>query len=169
MPEKAFLSLGSNIEPERYLPLAVAELKAIGRVCALSNVYQNPAVGPDPQPDFLNAAALVESELPALEIRKLLRSIEAELGRLRSEDKYAPRTIDLDLCLLGDTILSTAELTLPDPELLSRAHLAITMAELAPGFPHPLTQEPLSEIASRLRCGAKLTARPDVRTRIPVP
>ena len=169
LPEQAFIALGSNIEPERYLPLAVAELKAIGQLRSVSNVYQNPAVGPDPQPDFLNAAALVESELPALEIRKLLRNIEAELGRLRSEDKYAPRTIDLDLCLLGSTILSTPELTLPDPELLSLAHLAITIAELAPAFPHPLTQEPLSEIASRLRSGAKLTARPDVRSRIPVP
>ncbi len=169
LPEQVFIALGSNIEPERYLPLAVAELKAIGQLRAVSSVYQNSAVGPDPQPDFLNAAALVESELPALEIRKLLRNIEAELGRLRSEDKYAPRTIDLDLCLLGSTVLSTPELTLPDPELLSRAHLAITIAELAPSFPHPLTGEPLSEIASRRRSGAKLTARPDVRSRIPAP
>jgi 2-amino-4-hydroxy-6-hydroxymethyldihydropteridine diphosphokinase len=125
-------------------------------------VYQNPAIGPQPRPDFLNAAVLVESELSPLEIRGHLRDIEAELGRVRSDDKYAPRTIDLDLCLLGSTILNTPELVLPDPDLLSRAFLAVTMAELAPGFPHPITKEPLADIASRLRPGANLTPRPDV-------
>jgi 2-amino-4-hydroxy-6-hydroxymethyldihydropteridine diphosphokinase len=88
---------------------------------------------------------------------------------VRTEDKYAPRTIDLDLCLLGDTVLNTPELTLPDPDLLSRPHLAVTMAELAPGFIHPLTQEPLRAIADRLRSGAELVARPDVRSQIPIP
>lgn len=163
LPEQAFLALGSNIEPETYLPLAIAKLEIMGRRQAVSTVYQNPALGPEPRPDFLNAAVLVESDLPPLEIRRILRDIEAELGRVRSADKYAPRTIDLDLCLLGDTILNTPELTLPDPDLLTRAFLAITMAELSPDFLHPVTKEPLAEIASRLRPGANLTPRPDVR------
>ena len=169
LTEQAFIALGSNIDPEKNLPLAIARLEILGKLAAVSNVYQNPALGPSPQPDFLNAAALIESELPPLEIRSLLRSIEAELGRKRSKDKYAPRTIDLDLCLLGKMTLDTPELTLPDPDLLSRAHLAVTMAELAPDFPHPITQEPLHEIAARLRCGAKLTARTDVRQQLPFP
>jgi 2-amino-4-hydroxy-6-hydroxymethyldihydropteridine diphosphokinase len=163
LPEQAFLALGSNIEPEKNLPLAIAKLEIIGSLLAVSGVYQNPAVGPEPRPDFLNAAALVESELPPLEIRTRLRTIETELGRVRSDDKYAPRTIDLDLCLLGGTILNTPELTLPDPDLLIRGFLAVTMAELAPGFPHPITKEPLADIASRLQPGANLTPRPDVR------
>lgn len=162
MPEQAFLALGSNIEPEKNLPLAIARIDVIGHQLAVSNVYQNPAIGPQPRPDFLNAAVLVESELSPLEIRGQLRDIEAELGRVRSDDKYAPRTIDLDLCLLGSTILNTPELVLPDPDLLTRAFLAVTMAELAPGFPHPITKEPLADIASRLRPGANLTPRPDV-------
>lgn len=166
MPEDAFIALGSNIEPEKYLPLAIARLEILGRRLAVSSVYQNPALGPEPRPDFLNAAALVESELPPLEIRSLLRSIETELGRVRSDDKYAPRRIDLDLCLLGGTILNTPELILPDPDLLTRAFLAVTMAELSPGFPHPITKEPLVDIASRLRPGANLTPRPDVVLRI---
>ena len=76
--------------------------------------------------------------------------------------KYAPRTIDLDLCLLGDLILDTPLLTLPDPDLLTQPHLAIPLAELAPDFPHPITGEPLCEIADRLRPGAQLTSLPDI-------
>jgi 2-amino-4-hydroxy-6-hydroxymethyldihydropteridine diphosphokinase len=166
LPEQAFLALGSNIEPEKNLPLAIARIDVIGHQLAVSNVYQNPAIGPQPRPDFLNAAVLVESELSPLEIRGQLRDIEAELGRVRSDDKYAPRTIDLDLCLLGSTILNTPELVLPDPDLLTRAFLAVTMAELAPGFPHPITKEPLADIASRLRPGANLTPRPDVHIQV---
>lgn len=169
LTEQAFIALGSNISPEKHLPLATAWLEVLGQLVAISDVYQNPALGPGPHPDFLNAAVLIESDLPPLEIRSLLRSIEAELGRVRSEDKYAPRTIDLDLCLLGQMILDTPELTLPDPDLLSRAHLAVTMAELAPDFPHPITHEPLHEIAARLRSGAKLAPRPDVRERLQLP
>jgi 2-amino-4-hydroxy-6-hydroxymethyldihydropteridine diphosphokinase len=166
LPEQAFIAMGSNIEPGTYLPLGLAKLEIIGRRLAASRVYQNPALGPDPRPDFLNAAVLVESELPPLEIRSLLRDIEADLGRVRSEDRYAPRTIDLDLCMLGDTIMNTAELTLPDPDLLTRAYLAVTMAELAPDFHHPLTQEKLAAIARRLRPEADLTPRPDVPLQI---
>ena len=169
LPEQAFIALGSNIEPENFIPLAIARLEVLGQVLAVSDVYQNPSLGPHPQPDFLNAAALVESEFPPLEIRSLLRDIEAELERMRSEDKYAPRTIDLDLCLLGSAVLNSPELTLPDPDLLSRAHLAVTMAELAPDFTHPITQDTLREIAARHRCGVKLIARPDVRGQIPIP
>ncbi len=162
LPEQAFIALGSNIEPEKNLPLAITKLEIIGSLMAVSGVYQNPAVGPEPRPDFLNAAALIESELPPLEIRARLRTVETELGRVRTGDKYAPRTIDLDLCLLGSRILNSPELTLPDPDLLKRAFLAVTLAELSPGFPHPVTKEPLAGIAARLRQDAILVPRPDV-------
>ena len=169
MTEQAFISLGSNIEPERHLPRAMIALAALGRLAAGSMVYQNPALGTSPQADFLNAAARVETELDPLEIRDILRGIEAVLGRVRSADKYAPRTIDLDLCLMGNRVLESDLLTLPDPELLSRAFLAVPMAELAPDFLHPITLEPLAKIAARLRRGAELLERPDVRERFPYP
>lgn len=150
LSEPAFIAIGSNIEPEKYLPLAVLRLHQLGRISAVSKAYQNPAIGRPEQPDFFNAAALVETELAADEIRAYLRKIEAELGRVRTADKYADRTIDLDLCLLGSQILSTPEFILPDPQLLQRAHLAIPMAEVAPCFRHPITTETLEEIAERL-------------------
>jgi 2-amino-4-hydroxy-6-hydroxymethyldihydropteridine diphosphokinase len=169
LPDLAFISLGSNIEPEIHLPRAIIALAALGRVVEVSNVYQNPALSSSPQADFLNAAALLETDLQPLEIRRILRGIEAVLGRVRSEDKYAPRTIDLDLCLFGDLEIESENVTLPDPELLSRAYLAIPMAELAPDFPHPVTHEPLAKIAARLRRGANLNQRPDVRKLFPMP
>jgi 2-amino-4-hydroxy-6-hydroxymethyldihydropteridine diphosphokinase len=170
----AFISLGSNIDPEENLPRAVRRLRELGELRAVSDVVQNPAVGPVPQADFLNAAILIETDLSALRIRERLREFEADLGRERVEHlegyppeaaKYAPRTIDLDLCLLGNLIIDTPPLTLPDPDLLTRPHLAIPLAELVPDFPHPVTGEPLCEIADRLRPGAELTPRPDISIR----
>jgi 2-amino-4-hydroxy-6-hydroxymethyldihydropteridine diphosphokinase len=164
LPELAFISLGSNVEPEANLPRAARRLAEIGAIRRVSMVYQNPAIGPSAAPDFLNAAVLIETDLPPEEIRRRLRQIEMEMGRVRTADKYTPRTIDLDLVLLGSQVISGPEITLPDPDILSRPHLAVTIAELAPEFPHPVTGEPLSAIAERLRPQAILTARPDVAT-----
>ena len=162
MTEKAFISLGSNIDPEKNLPLAVKHLEVIGEILAVSMVYQNPAVGPKPQPDFLNAAVLIATDLKPLEIRTRLREIEAEIGRVRSEDKYAPREIDLDLCLLGERIFESPELTLPDPKLPEWPHLIVPLAELDPDFVHPLTGESLGRISEPLKDGANLTPRADI-------
>ncbi len=162
MSELAFLSLGSNIEPERNLLRAAARLGDIGRPQAVSEVYQTPALGPRPAPDFLNAAALVETHLQPEEIQRRLRQIESDLGRVRTEDRYAPRPIDLDLCLLGSRVVHTPNLRVPDPDLLSRPYLAVTLAELAPDFVHPETGETLAAIAARLGASAVLTPRPDI-------
>lgn len=169
MTEPAFIAIGSNIEPEKHLPLSLARLTQLGELLRYSGVYQCPAIGPTPQPDFLNAAALVQTRLPPTEIREQLRRIEADLGRIRTSDKYAPRTTDLDLCLLGSLVLETPELVLPDPELLIRPHLAIPMAELDPSFVHPLSGETLEAIARRLLPEASLMARPDVAITITRP
>lgn len=161
MAELAIVALGSNIEPERHIPLAVAALRELG-ARAVSSVYQNPARGGRPQPDFLNAAVLLHTTLNPDRLRVALRQIEAELGRVRSEDKYAPRTIDLDLLLLGGQVEDQAGAVLPDPDLSTTAHLAIPAAEVAPVAVHPLSGEPLGEIAERLRPGAELQLRQDV-------
>jgi 2-amino-4-hydroxy-6-hydroxymethyldihydropteridine diphosphokinase len=162
MTRKAFISLGSNIDPEENLPLAMRSLSVIGEIVAVSTVYQNPAVGPTPQADFLNAAVLITTDLEPLEIRAKLRKIEAEMGRVRSEDKYAPREIDLDLCLLGDLIFESPVLTLPDPDILKRPHLIIPMAELDAEFIHPLTGESLVKTAELLKNKSGLTPRKDI-------
>jgi len=163
LPKLALISIGSNIDPENHLPLAAQKLKEIGSIVGFSTVYQNPAIGSTPQPDFLNAVAMIETDLTADAIRNTLRRIEVDLGRLRTEDKYAPRTIDLDLCLLGDQVLETSEFKLPDPDILSLAYLTVPMAELAPDYLHPVTGEALHAIADRLQPEAKLTPRLDIK------
>ncbi len=166
MAEFAFIAIGSNIDPEHNLPQAVALLKHLGAPVRVSRVYQNPALGDRNQPDFLNAAMMLEVEEEPEKIRQRLRTIEAQLGRERTEDKFAPRTIDLDLVMLGDRVLQRAEITLPDPELLFRPHLAVPIAELAPDHLHPESGEPMRAIADRLRPGAELHLRKDLTRRI---
>jgi 2-amino-4-hydroxy-6-hydroxymethyldihydropteridine diphosphokinase len=161
MVEPAFLLLGSNREPERHLRQAIAGLRELGRIERTSQVYQSPAFARPEQPDYLNAAVLIQTELDPFALRESLRKLEAELGRVRGPDKYAARTIDLDLCLLGSRIVS-GEMELPDPHLLDWAHVAVPVAELDPDFLHPVTGEPLAEIATRLAQGAGLKARPEI-------
>jgi 2-amino-4-hydroxy-6-hydroxymethyldihydropteridine diphosphokinase len=163
LPEDAYIAMGSNIEPERNLPLALDRLRAVGTVVAVSSTYQNPALGTEPQPDFLNAVACLRTALSPPEVRNLLRRIERDLGRTRTLDKYAPRTIDLDLSLYGSLTATDGEMTLPHPDVLSRAHVAVPLAEIAPGLRHPVTGEPLPEIAQRLRPQTRLLPRPDVK------
>jgi len=162
LTELAFIALGSNIDPETNLPLASSRLSALGKPIAASTVYQNPAIADEPQPDYLNAAVLIETTLDPLTIRVKLREIEVDLGRIRTEDKFAPRTIDLDLCILGNRVLDHELLSLPDPDLLKRPYLAVTLAELRPDFLHPISGDSLEEIATRVRKNTVLKARLDV-------
>lgn len=162
MPERAFISIGSNIEPEKHVVSGFERLAELGRVLAVSKVYENPAVGKSGQTDFLNAAMLIETYLPPDEVRDKLTEIEDELGRTRRDDKYGPRMIDLDLCLYGDLVSRSEVMTLPDPDILERAYLAVTLSELDPEYRHPVTHERLADLAERLRPAANLLERPDV-------
>lgn len=166
MPERAFISIGSNIEPEKHVVSGFERLAELGRVLAVSKVYENPAVGKSGQTDFLNAAMLIETDLPPDEVRDKLTEIEDELGRNRSDNKHDPRTIDLDLCLYGDLVSRSNVTAIPHPDILEMAYLAVTLSELDPEYRHPVTHERLADLAERLRPGAKLLERPDVR---PIP
>ena len=162
MPECTFISIGSNIEPHKHVVLGFERLAELGRVLAVSRVYENPPIDRPGHPDFLNAAVLIETDLSPDEVRNKLTEIEDELGRTRSDDKYGPRTIDLDLCLYGDLVSRSDVATLPDPDILERAYLAVTLSELDPDFRHPVTHERLADLADRLRPGASLLERRDI-------
>ena len=146
--------------PEANLPRALARLGEVGHLLAVSRAYQSPADGPAGQPDFVNVSVLLETELSPEGLRARLRELEAELGRVRTADKFAPRPIDLDTVLYDALVKETRDFTLPDPDLLVRPDLAVTLAELDPEAVHPLTQEPLSSLAARL--ARDLTPRPDI-------
>jgi 2-amino-4-hydroxy-6-hydroxymethyldihydropteridine diphosphokinase len=117
-------------------------------------------VGPPGQPEFANAAALLYWSGDPSALRERLRSLEAALGRSRGVDRYAPRTIDLDLVFHGTGVYETEGLRLPDPDLAHQAYLAVPAAEVAPAWVHPDTGETLQEIAARLLAGLAERERP---------
>ncbi len=147
---RAYLSLGSNIAPERNLQAAVRRLADFGRILAVSTVWESRPVGFADQPDYLNAALLLETPLSAQELReRAITAVEAELGRVRTENRNAPRTIDIDIMLFNRDVLRVGSRRIPDPEVLERPFVAIPLAEIAPDYVHPETGETLAAIAAR--------------------
>ncbi len=147
----AYLSLGSNLDKERNLPQAVRLLAAHGRLRAVSAVYETAPVGNPDDPAFFNAAVALETDLPPAELKQqVLAGIERQLGRQRSADPNAPRTIDIDISLYDQAILDLGKRHIPDPEILRFAHVAVPLAELAPDYRHPETGETLAQIAQRV-------------------
>lgn len=148
IPNTAYLSLGSNIKPEENLPAAIRLLAALTKLVAVSSVWETEPVGLRPQPNFLNAAAIVETDLAAEQLkREVLDRIEQSLGRVRQADKNAPRPIDIDLMLFNQQIFQLGQRRIPDPEIVERPFVAIPLAEIAPNYQHPLTGQTLSQIA----------------------
>ncbi len=170
MPEAnlAYLSLGSNIAPESNLPAAVAQLAQYGRVRAVSTVWQTAPVGFTAQPDFLNAAVLLETPLSARALREqAIAQIERELKRERTENKNAPRTIDIDIMLFNNDVLTVGRRRIPDPEVRERPFVALPLAEIAPDYVHPEIGQTLRQIADQFDVAAAgMVRREDVVLRI---
>ena len=147
----AYVSLGSNLDPEANLLRALRLLSQRVRLVALSTVYRTPAEGRPEQPDFYNAVLAIETELPPRALKyEVLRAIEAELGRRRGPDRYAARPIDLDLLLYGGMVVEEEGLTLPDPELTRRSFLARPLLELEPSVVLPGSGAKLQEVIGHL-------------------
>jgi 2-amino-4-hydroxy-6-hydroxymethyldihydropteridine diphosphokinase len=171
-PIQVFISLGSNLAPEQNLPRAVKMLRqnyhlridGISRVYETAPISASGDVAPN-QPPFLNAAVLVQSDgyYGALHLKfHVLRFIELCLGRARSVDKFAPRVIDLDMAFYGDQVIDNEHLHVPDPGIVSYAHLALPLADLAPDFVHPVTGQTLAAIAAPFAQQNGITIRTDL-------
>ncbi len=137
------LSLGSNIEADVNLPRAIQLLSEVGIVEAVSSIWESESVGFD-GPNFLNACVLFFTPLAPVDFKeKIIRPIESKLGRVRSSEKNAPRTIDIDIVLCDEQPLNT--------EFWDYAFVIVPLAELIPDFKHPATCETLSEVAERVK------------------
>ena len=148
MPNTAYLSLGSNIEPEENMVAAVKLLAEMTRLVAVSPVWESKPIGFTNQPNFLNAAAIVETDLDVEQlVENVVHTIEKRLGRMRQPNKNAPRTIDIDLILFNHQIFEMNHHHIPSPDLLERPFVAIPLAAIAPNTRHPKTGQTLQDIA----------------------
>lgn len=141
MPERTgYLGLGSNVgDRESHLRAAIELLRERGvEVEAISSTYETEPVGEVlDQPDFLNAAIRIRTELEPDALLDLCKEIETERGRVLDAPRHSPRPLDIDLLLLGDIELSTERLTLPHPEATSRRFVLTPLLELDPGLALP--------------------------------
>ncbi|MCB9452987.1 MAG: 2-amino-4-hydroxy-6-hydroxymethyldihydropteridine diphosphokinase [Anaerolineaceae bacterium] len=149
-----YLSLGSNIDPARNLAQAVTLLAARCDVLAVSSVYRTPPQGDTEQADFLNQAVKLATTLEPYPFKTaVLDAIERELKRVRDpHNQNAPRTIDLDIALWGDAVLTYGPKPwrVPDPDIARFAHVAVPLAELAPDYVHPERGVTLAALAATL-------------------
>jgi 2-amino-4-hydroxy-6-hydroxymethyldihydropteridine diphosphokinase len=147
------LSIGSNILPQENVPHAVDLLRRAAQVMAISNCYETKAVGFD-GPNFINLALVLITPLRADAVKnQMITPIENRLERVRSENKNAPRTIDLDIILFNGEVV--------DAHLWERVHLALPVSELFPDLRHPDSGLTLREIAERLKRDDPPVHRPD--------
>lgn len=158
-PTRAYVGLGSNLGDRLdNLKRAVELLLEKGlSVMEASSVYETDPVGP-PQPDFLNAAVVVDCDLPPVELVGLLKQVEAEIGREQSE-RWGPRVIDLDLLLYGEESVSKPGVTVPHAELTNRAFALVPILEIDDDVELP-SGEPLSAFCEKDPEGIQVYAPP---------
>jgi 2-amino-4-hydroxy-6-hydroxymethyldihydropteridine diphosphokinase len=143
-----YLGLGSNLgDRKAHILQAIEALAKLGRVAAISTIYETSPEGGAAQPDYLNAAVRLDTDLPAHELMKACLEIEARMGRIRpKEQAKASRTIDIDLLLYGHQVVDEPDLTVPHPSLLLRPFVRIPLCDVAmPGLRHPVRGERLDE------------------------
>ena len=133
-----YLGLGSNIDAEKNLQLAVAELRRLFGEVRVSPVYRSAALGFE-GPDFLNLVVVLGTEMDPLELIEHVERIHAMAGRTRGPDKYSSRPLDIDLLLYGDRIAPEAPLRLPRRDILEHGFVLRPLADIAPDLVHPVT------------------------------
>jgi len=166
MKHRVHLSLGSNLDRERNYPAAVTLIGTLGRIEAVSVVYETDPVGMESgTPPFFNGAVVLGTDLDPPELKKRLRDeIESALGRVRhSESTWISRPIDVDIALWGATVGKIAGRRVPDPDILRYLHVAVPLADVAGGLIHPVDGRTLAEIAEALKAAGPLPRpRPDI-------
>jgi 2-amino-4-hydroxy-6-hydroxymethyldihydropteridine diphosphokinase len=131
----AYVALGSNLDdPPRQIAAAFERLAAVEgcRLVARSRLYRTAPLGPQDQPEFVNAAAGLLTVLEPRELLRALKQIEAELGRAQPVARWGPRRIDLDLLLFDDVRMTQPELTIPHPGLTQRNFVLYPLRDIAP-------------------------------------
>ncbi|HCM1942765.1 TPA: 2-amino-4-hydroxy-6-hydroxymethyldihydropteridine diphosphokinase [Salmonella enterica subsp. salamae serovar 30:g,m,s:e,n,x] len=145
----AYIALGSNLASP--LEQVNAALKAIAdipdsRIVAVSSFYRTPPLGPQDQPDYLNAAVALETTLAPEALLDHTQRIELQQGRVRKAERWGPRTLDLDIMLFGDEVINTDRLTVPHYDMKNRGFMLWPLFEIAPDLIFPDDKKSLSRL-----------------------
>lgn len=140
-----YVAAGSNVEPEKYLSVALRALSAAYGPLTLSPAYRNQAVGFEGA-DFINLVVGFNSEEDVTKVRQQLQTIEAACDRPPDAPKWAPRTMDLDILLFGDLVSNEPGLVIPRPDLVKRPYMLKPMADIAPDVMHPTLGKTMREL-----------------------
>lgn len=142
---RAYLSLGSNLEPEKHLRAALAELRVQFGAIRVSPTYRCKAIGFD-GPDFLNLAVAIDTDLDPVALNDWLHALEDRHGRRRDVPRFSSRTLDIDIVLYDDLVMQgEGHLELPRPEL-KHAFVLKPLADIAPEVVHPLSHKTMAQL-----------------------
>ncbi|MCE0493354.1 2-amino-4-hydroxy-6-hydroxymethyldihydropteridine diphosphokinase [Vibrio salinus] len=162
----AYIAIGSNLsDPVNQARKAIDALNTIpqSRLISASKLYTSTPMGPKDQPDYINAVAKMETNLTPLELLNFTQKIESEQGRVRKEERWGPRTLDLDILTFGDETITSERLTIPHYGMKEREFVLYPLAEVEPDFIFPDGTE-LSELLEKVdRNGLRIwqtTAKP---------
>ncbi|MDO9138882.1 MAG: 2-amino-4-hydroxy-6-hydroxymethyldihydropteridine diphosphokinase [Methylobacter sp.] len=134
-PVTAYIGLGSNLaNPAEQIKAARAAIADIAGVqeLAFSSVYRSPPMGPQDQPDYVNAVMAIATELPPIDLLRCLQQIENEQGRVRKAERWGARTLDLDVLIYGGQEINLPDLIVPHTGLTERAFVLYPLFEIAP-------------------------------------
>jgi 2-amino-4-hydroxy-6-hydroxymethyldihydropteridine diphosphokinase len=149
MSSPVFIGVGSNINPEENILAAVELLGKKVKLLASSFFYRSKAVGAKDKPDFINGVLKIATHMRPVTLKyDLLRQIEARLGRVRTDDKNAPRPIDLDILIYGGLVRHDKRIRIPDPHLLDYAFVYMPLLELEPDLILPPGKRKLKELVN---------------------
>ncbi len=149
---RVYIALGSNLaSPLSQVTAAIDALGAIpdSQIIAVSGFYRTPPLGPQDQPDYLNAAVVLETSLTPEALLDHTQRIELEQGRVRKAERWGPRTLDLDIMLFGDETIATPRLTVPHYDMKNRGFMLWPLFEIAPELHFP-DGETLASVLARL-------------------
>jgi 2-amino-4-hydroxy-6-hydroxymethyldihydropteridine diphosphokinase len=150
------IAFGANIDPLNNLYQGLTHLHRMVELEAISTVWRTQPL-PDPKQQesgddlggyYLNGAVLSRTRTDPFSLRAILKKIESDCHRVRSRNRYAPRSLDLDIAMMGEQVINGENLTLPAPDIVSRPFVVIPMAQLMPELIHPLENKSLATLAA---------------------
>ena len=144
-----FVSIGSNIDKENNIPSAIKTLGAEFGDLIMSSIYRSQPVGFDGD-DFFNMVVSFETQKTPRQIKEILNKIEHAHGRVRTQDRFISRSLDIDQILYGDLVCNEEDLCLPNRDIEKHAFILLPLAEIAGSRMHPISRRSYSEICDAL-------------------